>query len=493
MKSFRITELLRSTWLVLALSGACVGRGDIVTLWNAELLAAIRTEDVSPTMAARSLAILHVAIYDAVHSVDATYLPYFVNLAAPAGTSAEVAAASAAHDVLQYLYPTEGARYDGMLEAFLNGYPEGASRDAGVRIGSQVAEKVLQWRSSDGATTTVPYVPNPGPGHWRRTPPFFRPPDSPQCPFVVPFALLKGDQFRPPGPPALTSARYATDLNQVKQFGATNSTVRTADQTEIARFWSDFSYTVTPPGHWNWIAEVLVERQGLSLVESARLFALLNIAMADAGILCWDAKYAFDFWRPVTAIRAADTDENPDTVPDPAWDSLLPAPPFPEYTSGHSTFSKVASVILAQYFGTDSMTFTIGCDALPNVERSYTSLSAAADECGISRIYGGIHFYSSNRDAKASGEALANYVMQNFLLPVSSLPRVLPVRSGGSRLIWLLHGFPGTQYRTEASPDLLQWFPVATNQAALYGVVVEDAAESASSIRFYRSAPLLFR
>ncbi len=479
--------------MTLAFAAACMGRGDIVTLWNAELLAAIRTEDVSPTMAARSLAILHVAMYDAVHSVDRTYLPYLVDIAAPSGTAAEVAAASAAHDVLQYLYPTEGARYDAILEAFLSGYPEGASRNAGVRIGNQVAEKVLQWRSNDGATTTVPYVPNPSPGHWRRTPPFFRPPDSPQCPFVVPFAMLQGEQFRPPGPPALTSARYAADFNQVKQYGATNSTVRTADQTQIARFWSDFSYTVTPPGHWNWIAEILAERQGLPLVESARLFALLNITMADAGILCWDAKYTFDFWRPVTAIRAADTDDNPDTVSDPAWNSLLPAPPFPEYTSGHSTFSKAASVILAQFFGSDSVAFTVGCDALPNVERSFASLSSAADECGISRIYGGIHFYSANRDAKGSGEALANYVMQNFLLPVSSLPRILPVRSAGSRLTWLLHGFPGTMYRTEASPDLLQWFPVATNQAALHGVAVEDLSDGVALFRFYRTAPILFR
>ena len=493
MRSFRAVKWTRLIGGCLGALASTVGLADVVTLWNAELLAAIRTEDVSPTMAARSLAILHVAIYDAVHAVDATYLPYYVNVAAPPGTSAEVAAVSAAHDVLQYLYPSEGARYDAMLEAFLSGYPVGASRDAGVRIGNQVAEKVLQWRSNDGATTTVPYVPNPSPGHWRRTPPFFRPPDSPQCPFVMPFAMLRGNQFRPPGPLALASARYAADLLQVRSYGASNSPVRTTEQTEIAWFWSDFSYTVTPPGHWNSIAEVIVERQGLSLVESARLFALLNITMADSGILCWDAKYAFDFWRPVTAIRAADTDGNSATVADPTWNSLLTVPSFPEYTSGHSTFSSAGAAVLALYFGTDLIPFSIGCDALPGVERSYLSLAAAADECGMSRIYGGIHFFFSKEDGKRSGEALASYVMQNFLLPVSSIPRMAALRSADSTQALLLHGLPGSVYRTEASTDLLRWFPISTNQAELRGALVDDPTAGDPSIRFYRTAALIDR
>ena len=305
--------------------------------------------------------------------------------------------------------------------------------------------------------------------------------------------MLAGSQFRPPGPPALNSARYAVDLNQVQQLGATNSTVRTPEQTQIARFWSDFSYTATPPGHWNGIASVIAESRGLSLLETARLFALLNITMADAGILCWDAKYTYDFWRPVTAIRAADTDGNPDTTPDPGWNSLLPAPPFPEYTSGHSTFSKAAAVILARFFGTDAIAFSISSDALPTVTRSYSSLSAAADECGISRIYGGIHFYFSNRDAKTAGSALAEYVLGNFLLPVSSLPQLNAVRVVGGDPQWLLHGVAGQRYVVEASRDLVHWSRVATNVATLNGVPIVDPESDSDDKRYYRAGPFLFR
>jgi hypothetical protein len=381
------------------------------------------------------------------------------------------------------------------IQPYLTSGPTGAgsARGDGLTIGKQVADKVIEVRSADGVTTTVPYVPVPLPGHWRRTPPFFRPPDSPQCPFVTPFAMLAGSQFRPPGPPALTSARYAADVNQVQQLGATNSTVRTAEQTQIARFWSDFSYTATPPGHWNWIASVIAESRGLSLVDTARLFALLNITMADAGILCWDAKYTYDFWRPVTAIRAADTDDNPDTDPDPYWNSLLPAPPFQEYTSGHSTFSKAAAVILARFFGTDAIAFSISSDALPTVTRSFATLSAAADECGISRIYGGIHFYSSNRDAKTAGSALAEYVLGNFLLPVSSLPQLNAVRVVGGDPQWLLHGSAGQRYVVEASPDLVQWLPVGTNVAGLNGISIVDPLSVSDDQRYYRAGPFLFR
>lgn len=200
--------------------------------------------------------------------------------------------------------------------------------------------------------------------------------------------MIEGRQFRPSGPPPLTSRRYAADFNQVKELGAIDSRTRTAEPSLIARFWSDFSYTATPPGHWNQIAAIIAESRGSTLAQNARLFALLNIVMADAGILCWDAKCLYDFWRLITAIRAADTDENPGTEPDPDWNSFLSAPPFPEYTSGHSTFSKAASVVIGLFFGADDIPFTVGNDTLPVISRSYSSLAAAADECGMSRICG---------------------------------------------------------------------------------------------------------
>jgi len=473
---------------LLALSMlASQARADVVTEWNALLLDAIRIEDNSPTLAARSLAILHTAIYDSINSVERTHQPYFVDAETPPGTSVEVAAAAAANEVLLNLYPTERARFEEFFSAFLANVPSGPSRENGLALGVRVAHQILEWRASDGVSTTVPYIPNPAPGHWRRTPPFFRPPDSPQCPFVTPFAMVEGNQFRPPGPPPMTSHRYADDLNQVKELGAVNSATRTAEQTEIAKFWSDFSYTVTPPGHWNVIAAIVANQRGNTLAENARLFALLNITMADAGILCWDAKYTYDFWRPVTAIRMADLDDNPDTVPDPEWTSLLNAPPFPEYTSGHSTFSKAGATVLANFYGTDGIGFTVGCDALPGVTRSFTSFTAAADECGISRIYGGIHFLSANRDGKASGAVLADYVTRHFLLPISSLPKLNCIPTATRELRIQLQGIWGQEYVLEASSDLFQWSPISTNAAVRGGTLINAANFLASPMRYFRA------
>jgi membrane-associated phospholipid phosphatase len=191
--------------------------------------------------------------------------------------------------------------------------------------------------------------------------------------------------------------------------------VRTPDQTEIAQFWADTAGTYTPPGHWNAIAEEVAAQSNTSLVDEARLFALLNIALADAGIASWDAKYVYDLWRPVTAIRQADLDDNPQTTTDSTWDSLIGTPPFPEYVSGHCTFSGAAEAILANFFG-DNVGFATTSSGLPRVSRSYDSFAAAADEAGISRIYGGgIHFLSANVDGLATGRALGNYVFDNFL------------------------------------------------------------------------------
>jgi hypothetical protein len=216
----------------------------------------------------------------------------------------------------------------------------------------------------------------------------------------------------------------------VKELGAINSATRTAEQTEIARFWADFSHTESPPGHWNSIARDVAARQGNTLEENARLFALLNIAMADAGIVTWDAKYRYNFWRPVTAIREADRDGNPDTVADPGWTPLLVTPNFPEYTSGHSTFSAAAAEILRGFYGTDAIHFTALSDTLPGVTRTYDSLRAAVDEIGLSRVYGGIHFLSGDIDGIESGEALGKFVFDNFLVPIPE-PTAIVLLGGG--------------------------------------------------------------
>jgi membrane-associated phospholipid phosphatase len=222
-------------------------------------------------------------------------------------------------------------------------------------------------------------------------------------------------QFRPSPAPKLDSALYAFDFNLTKDLGSATSTTRTADQTAIALFWADGAGTLTPPGHWNVIARELVIARGTSLAENARLFALLNMALADAAICAWECKYVDDFWRPVTAIRAADTDSNAATEADPAWTPLITTPPFPEYVSGHSTFSGAAATVLADFYGSDSIPFTTTSDDLPGATRSFGSFWEAAAEAGLSRVFGGIHFMSANQQGLQSGARLGHYVVEHFL------------------------------------------------------------------------------
>src|SRR5204862_8335459 len=222
-----------------------------------------------------------------------------------------------------------------------------------------------------------------------------------------------GSQFRPAPPPALTSAEYAAAFNEVKDLGRVDSTTRTAEQTQIAKFWNDGLGTAFAFGYWNKIAQSVATEQGLSLGSDARLFALLNVATADAIISCWDAKYAYNLWRPVTAIRAADTDGNPDTAPDASWTPLITTPNFPSYTSAHSTVSAAAAGVLTTLFG-DDYQFTVGAESVPYT-RSFTSFGAAAAEAGQSRVYGGIHYSFDSATGLAVGAEVANYVIGNFL------------------------------------------------------------------------------
>jgi hypothetical protein len=223
----------------------------------------------------------------------------------------------------------------------------------------------------------------------------------------------------------LSSPQYAAEVNQVKAIGALAGSTRTSEQTQIALFWGYGPGTATPPGHWNQIAQEVVNQnqsrgddgadEHSNIGENARLFALLNIALADAAIVSWDCKYVFNYWRPITAIQEAATDGNPGTEADPSWLPLLPTPPFPEYTSGHSTFSGAAAVVLAWYFGSNRIRFSVGSDDLPGVRRSYSSFSEAALESGMSRIYGGIHFPSANIHGLSSGTAVGAYTIWNSL------------------------------------------------------------------------------
>jgi hypothetical protein len=414
--------------LLCLLGAGALARADVATDWNLAALNAIRARGTPPPPAARHLAILHVAIYDAVNGILPTHQPYHVRPRrhdGPGGPAArgsrEAAAAAAAHRVMSALYPTLQTSHDALLAGQLAGIPNTAHKQRGLNWGAHVAQAILALRANDGSTHTGPFPGSTDPGQWRPHESFdgvVLPALLPLWGQVTPFALMNGAQLRPPPPPALDTADYADEFNFVKLHGATNSPARTADQTEIARFWAYGPGTATPPGHWNQVAHAVLAGRRASLAHHARLFALLNLALADAAIVSWDCKYVYNYWRPITAIPLADTDGNAATEADPLWKPLLFTPPFPEYTSGHSTFSGAAAEVLAGFFKRDRIAFRLGSDDLPGVTRHYRSFSEAAEESGLSRILGGIHFMSANIYGLLSGAETGEYVLRHQLRPL---------------------------------------------------------------------------
>lgn len=461
-------------------------RADVVLDWNDLMIEAIRIDNSGPTISSRNLAILHASIYDAVNSVLRTHQPYRFQLETPADTSAEAAAVGAAYEVMSDLYQPLQATSQEAYENWLALAPRSAAVTNGLALGTRIARLLLEERAGDGSSTDFPYIPSDAPGQWRRTPPFFRPPFTPHWRYVTPFCIPDVEPFVPGPPPALDSPEYAEALQEVKSIGGSISSVRTPEQTQIAVFWSDFSYTSMPPGHWHLIAASLGQTLGTSLAETARLFALISLAQADAGIACWEAKFRYNLWRPVTAIQRADEDNNPWTVPDPGWNHLLAAPPFPAYTSGHSSFSKASAQVLTHFFGTDALTFDATSDSLPGVRRTFHSLAACADEVGMSRIYGGIHYSFDNIEGKRSGGAVGDYVSKNYLLPNAALPQASVEGFENTTPVLRVHGHIGRTCVLEASSKLGNWTPIGTNTAIIGGARLIDSSAPNATTRFYR-------
>lgn len=384
--------------------------------WNRTMLQIVRTPGAqSPTIhSTRNFAILHAAIFDAVNSIDRRYAPYLVKLTGVSPHASQWAAADqAAHDVLVSLYPKFQANLDAELALDLAQIPDRDQKTDGIDAGRAAAAAILAARADDGAgAPQPPYEPGNEPGDYQLTPPNFAQADFTQWPQVTPFALRRADEFRPAPPPQLISDEYADAFNQVKTLGFINSATRTSDQTEIGRFWNgniqDF---------WNEIAQTAALGHNLDLPRAAHLFAVMNIALADTAIAFFDAKYFYHFWRPVTAVRQADTDENPDTAPDPTWLPLSKnTAPDPSYPGAHSAISAAGAEILKLELG-ERFSFDVTSESLAGVTRHFTGFDEAAQEAGLSRIYAGQHFHFDHVAGKDLGRKVARTVLVSVTQP----------------------------------------------------------------------------
>ena len=420
-------------------------------------------EQYGPTRASRAMAIVHIAIFEAVNAITGGYQSYTGLPPAPADTSMDAAIAQAAHDTLVALYPSQQASFDAQLTEDLSQGQDGRAQANGVQLGKQAAAKILALRANDGSQYPEPrvgieFITGDEPGQWRQDP-------ISQIPLALgaywggvrPFVLPSADQFRGPSPPALDSPEYAAAFDEVKRLGGdgiVTPTARTAEQTQIGIYWAyDGTPSLcAPPRLYNQIVMHIADQQGTHVVERARLLALVNVAMADAGIAVWESKYFYEFWRPVTGIREADPgtgptsagDGNPATVGDLTFTPLgAPAsnltgpnftPPFPAYPSGHAGFGGAIFQTLRHFYGTDDIAFMFvsdefngvtldnGGNVRPLVPRSFSSLSQAEEENGQSRIYLGIHWAFDKTEGIAQGRHVADYVFEHAFVPLPYTP-----------------------------------------------------------------------
>jgi hypothetical protein len=409
--------LIRISALVLIAGNAAVGiaAADELSDWNQMLLKAMLTAPVTPApVTTRSAAIVQAAVFDAVNGTNRRFLPIYVPPAAPPGTSARAAAVQAAYASLVNLFPDQKAIFDQQLAASVAQITDTSQAvKQGLAWGQTVADQIWAWRSQDGFSLTPPqYLGGTQPGQWRPTPPAMAPGLDPQLATTTPWVIPSPSEFRTTGPVAMTSDQYTADYNEVKNMGSANSTARTADQTLYAKFWQ----ATNPPDYWDPVVLSLASTRHLSMPQTARLLALVNLAMADATIGCWDAKYTYSSWRPITAIQLGDTDGNDATNPDAAWTPLITTPAFPEYPSAHSCVSGAAGRILSQMFGEETP-FGVVSNGMPGVIRSFHNFSAALEEVKNARVFGGIHFRTATIDGTALGVAVGDYVLAHALLP----------------------------------------------------------------------------
>ena len=413
--------------LAILLAAPASVRADAVADWN--LIAIQRIAEANPAhpppVTFIDMAIVQAAIYDAVQAIERHYKPYHVEIEGASGSPA-AATAKAARDVLVNLFPDQTPTIDNIYNQYLKDHSL-SSADPGVAVGATAAAGIIALRANDGRFPPgqMPFVGGSNPGEWCPTDSFIGTPPAPP-PFspmaarwvanVTPFALKSGDQFRAGPPPPLTSPNYTRDYNEVKAMGARFNSSRSDAQTDLALFWAS-NY----PALWNRALRDIAEAQNLNIGDSARLFALVNLAMADAIVTAWDSKVAYVSWRPLTAIRSGNDDTNPDTVGDSEWQPLINNPNYPDHTSGANNNSGAATRMLELFFGTNEMSFIVKTTNAAAIQqtRTYSRFSDAAQDVVDARIYEGIHFRFADEDARKQGRHVAQWVFDHFLKPLN--------------------------------------------------------------------------
>jgi hypothetical protein len=387
-----------------------------VIQWNRIVLSIVRTPGVQPATihSTWDFAILHASIYDAVNSITRRHHPYVIQLKhVSPEASQEAAVISAAHEVLTNLYESFRPELDSIQHAQLAAIPAGKSKREGVRIGREVADSILALRANDGSHATPPLFDVTGaPGTWQPMPPNFQQqPQLTQWGDVTPFVLTNSLQFPLGPPPALNSAQFIADFNEVKRVGRVGSTFVSADQATQGKFWNG-----QIQNYWNEIAQTAAIGHQLNTEETARLFALLDLSLADAVIAYFKSKYQYGFWRPVTAIREAGVLHNPAIQPDTAWlPEVGKTTPDPSYPGAHAADSWASAEVLINFFATNNFSFTVTSEVLPGVTRSFTTFTGAAKDAADSRIYAGQHYRTDENAGHEQGFRVADYIVDNFL------------------------------------------------------------------------------
>ncbi len=423
-----LNSLLTITFLLCVLTNVQAQQTDapdtnppgenVILQWNRVLQETLRTPGQHPAtiFQTRPYAMMHAAIFDAVNSINGKYTPYIANVPSSRKASQEAAAAQAAHDVLVALYPTRASVFATVLNNSLNGIPA-FQAFLGIRVGRIAAEQLLAVRANDGWTVTPPpYVLPTTPGNWQLAPGNAIATFT-HYPGVLSFAIGSAARFAPNPPPAMTSDEYARDFNEAKALGSATSTTRTADQTQIAQLWHGVNTTTNLFATWNTVARNIAIQRNNTTAENARLFALLNISSHDTLQTTFAGKYQYGVWRPVTAIRRADEDGNPNTAPDVNWTSLIGNPPYPTYPGNMAGMGVSQATILSLFFGRDDIPYQSTWEGTGGATRSYAGFTAMANEQGRSRVYGGIHFEFDQIAGQSAGRNVANYVFLNFMRP----------------------------------------------------------------------------